>query len=877
MKQFIKYLAIIASVLILTACGSNSKENPGSSSSTTIPSGGLIDDTTSGSSSSGSNDAADNLGYKIINATAFVTISEPSTQYNLKLQVVKNDFAVSGKTFTLKAFDNPNDKYGTFSSISATTDAQGYATFSYTSPAALSDINGSSRTLEVISNESEDNVTVELSQKFVLTFNAKSQDDNDDTNTTTEESSLVFKNATTPLTVTNVETKYTFKVQLIDSETKFAVSGETVTLQTFENQFDKYGAFTSLSATTDALGYATFNYTSPKDINLTDLELTAVLVSAPDIVQPFVIKFDEDAIDNNQEEEVDKPFIVIANSSKAITLTSNSQQESISVRVFSSENAPYSEGSVKVALPDKITTGVDVGSFESYSVGITNGVATFNYTGPQNLSELINSGDSSSVFKFYHEANPTQKESTTVTYSPTSDEYIPINYSLEVTSEDGEFTMGIPNKEKTFSIVLKDDKGDNVAEDKMVSINVQSQNSYVGKLLNNGIEVPSLSKTAQNPVSFVVRTNLKSGLIPIKIEATVKDPNNENETRTYSKTINIIVYSGPPTAMSISYVGVEQDGERAKYVERYAVTATDAYNNRVNTAPSVATGAIVGYAVDGSTNPATTPIEQQKQIYYGKGEANASITPTVTGNESLFKITPTVGQEGFNYIDEANDKLVIFGEGYLYEALGKWDFEKLSNTELLLKDNYFGAYRENLYYAIGHNYRQDPCRNDGTEYVGSASVSADTPQLDEEGTAIIEFSYDYHLTGKDIMLWVNLNGYQADTDTTTRIGESKKVTLRGNGLISEPTDGYKIDANLEGNVRFTIWHESAPEYYRNAHFGWQVTSSTTCEGYSIVDTTNNYDARSCNNNGVGYIEFYIPKQLEDCTFNIEKILASREF
>ncbi|MEA2027391.1 MAG: hypothetical protein U9N49_00240, partial [Campylobacterota bacterium] len=632
MKQFIKYLAIIASVLILSACGSNSKEDLGSSSSTTIPSGGLTDDTTSGSSSSGSNDAADNLGYEIMNATSFVTISEPSTQYDLKLQVVKNDFAVSGKTFTLKAFDNPNDKYGTVSSMSATTDAQGYAVFSYTSPAILSDINGSSRTLEVISSESEDNVTVELSQKFVLTFNAKSQDDNSsDSNTTTEENSYIFKNATTPITVTNVETKYTLKVQLIDNNTKFAVAGETVTLQTFENEFDKYGEFTSMSAQTDALGYATFNYTSPKDINLTQLELTAVLESAPEMIQPFIIKFDEDAIDNNQEEEIDKPFIVVTNSSKEITLTNNSQQESIGIRVFSSENAPYSEGSVKVALPDKITTGVDVGSFESYSVGITNGVATFNYTGPQNLSELINNGDTSSVFKFYHEGNPTQKESTTVSYSPTADEYIPLNYTLEVTSEDGEFTMGIPNNEKTFSIVLKDDKGDSVAQDKMVSISVESQNSYVGKLLNNGVEVSSFSKTAQNPVSFVLRSNLKSGLIPVKIEATVKDPNNENETRAYSKTINIIVYSGPPTAMSISYVGVEQDSERAKYVERYAITATDAYNNKVNTAPSVATGAIVGYAVDGSTNPTTTPLSQQQRLYFAyDDDANGSITPTVT-------------------------------------------------------------------------------------------------------------------------------------------------------------------------------------------------------------------------------------------------------
>jgi len=876
MKKIIDYFLIVAITLALSGCGSNSKEDP---SSATLPdtssSGGLVTDDTTGGSTGSTSDTTvvSSPEYTFINPTTPLTVTQANTAYKLKAQLIQYQHPVAGQVVSLKAFKNPFDKYGTFASMSATTDDKGYFTFEYTSPSDLSAINGNIIKFESVLYYEETNTTFkELTQDFLVTFKT-------DANTTTggvidnnvsDQESYSFINATTPLEIVEAETSYNIKVQLIANG--FAVTDEIVTLKAFANPNDQYGTFGAISTQTDALGYATFKYTSPKDMELVDgklLNLTAVYVDG-NLTQDFQLKFDK------KEAVVvsEKPFVVIPNSSKNIELTNNSQQAVIAIKVYAGEtNSPYSQGNVLVVLPAKIVNGVDIGSFEAYSVPVVNGEATFRYTGPQNLQALIDSGDSSSVFKFYHDADPANKKEMSVTYKPTSD-YVPINYTMEISSEDNKFTMGIPNQEKSFSIVVKDDAGNDVAKASMTSFEITIQNIFVGKLISNGQEYSTLTLENENPITFNVKTNTKSGLIPLRVVATFVDAN--GVTRRLEQTVNVTVYSGPPTAMSISYVGVEHDEARGKYIERYAVSATDAYNNKVNTSPGVATGAIVGYAVDGSA-PSAVETASTKRLYIAKNDTQKGTINPLGGGLATFSV-PVDGQNRFQYIDESNDKLVLFGEGYAYEALGKWDFSRLSNEVLELQDTYLGVKRSELFYAVGHNYRQDPCRSDGSEYIGYAQVDSNGSMLDSEGTAIVTFGYDYHLTGKDIMLWVNLTGYQADTDQTTRIGEAKKVTLRGNGLYSEPSDGYTVSKGETANVGFSIWHEKVPEFYRNAHFGWGIEPGSTC-AYEIIETSNNYDARACiAEYGAAFISFKLTAPADkDCTFNITRINVSTEF
>jgi len=864
MKQYIRYFVIALSFFVLSACGSNSKEDPvvsgSSSTTTTTSSGGLGTDTTSGTTTNQDTTVVDSAEYTFINASTPTVISNAATEYTLKVQVIQNQLPVSGQTIQLKAFKNPNDQYGTFAAMSASTDAQGYAYFIYTSPSNLIAVNNNIIKLEAIleysgtttDGNTSSAITKELTQEFILSFQVS-----DGSIPDTNGSSLTFLNASTPLEIVESETQYTMKVQLVDNG--FPVSGKEIQLKAFSNPNDQYGSFASMSAVTDNQGYASFIYTSPQDIgpvNNTTLTLTSVLAEDNAMKQTFELSFNKtDAVVVSE-----KPFVVIPTSSKEVELNSNSQQSIININVYAGEtNSPYSSGKVNVVLPAKIVDGVDVGKFESYSVDVVNGVATFTYTGPQDLQALVDSGDINSSFQFYHEEDATNKQVMSVIYNPTSD-YVPVNYTLEVSSQDGsDFTMGIPDKQKTFSIVLKDDQGENVPKIQITSTQITVQNTFVGKLILDGTELGTGSTVQENPTTFNIKTNTVSGIVPIEVVINFTDAN--NISRTMSKTINVTVYSGPATAMSISYVGSEIEEAKAKYIDRFAVTATDAYGNQVNTTPALATGSIVGYAVDG-TAPSATETSSTNRLYFAKNDiSKATITPI--GNDKATLTVPNDGSNRFQYVDPNNDKLVLFGEGYTYEALGKWDFSLSSNYLLELKDDYLGTQRDNLFYTIGHNYRQDPCLSDGTEYVGYAQIESEGSKLDSEGTAIVTFTYDYQLMGKDIMLWVNLNGYQADTGKVVRIGDAKKHTLQGLGL-SASTDPVAVKAGQTKTYKFHIGHNGADLGYKNAFF--KPYYDTTCTSVTTISTSNSSDARSCDNDGFAYIQYAITAGEEDCTF-----------
>jgi len=645
----------------------------------------------------------------------------------------------------------------------------------------------------------------------------------------------------------------------------------------------EYGTIENSAVVTASNGRATFDYTGPSDITPligTSKNVTFIYQENNQSIRSssnISFKFTSNNGGNDENASKITPIVVINNDYREINLTDNSQAQDIEVNVFrSGTNTPYTNGNVTVSLPNKVLDGVDVGSFDKYTVKVgENGKAIFHYTGPQNLKTLIDSGDKNSTFKFYHNDNPTQIATSTVIYAPKSG-YVPANYILSTSSSDNNYTMNL-NKLKTFTVYLKDDKGNLISDDNITSVKIESKNTLVGKLIDssNNSEVDQLSfenSDATNKINFPIQTHTHSGLLPIKITVTFKDAN--NETKTLVKIMNLVVLSGPPTAMSISYAGVEQNKTIAKYIEKFAVAVTDKYNNPVNTTPMISTGAIVEYAVDGSSSDGKRTTTSPR-LWHGRFDSNKGKLVPIGNNKAQFESNSS---NTFKYVDPYNDRLVIFGSGYSYEALGKWDLDSINDSVLDLKDSYFGEERKGLYYAIGHNEREDLCSDDARKYVGTMKAQNGEYQLDSNGHALLEFEYDYHLTGKDIMVWANITGYQADDNKTGRIGTAIKHTLRGNGLISLPENGYSLDKNQTAVVSFSIWHKNAPEQYRNAKFGWDVKGGSTCK-WTVVDSSNYYDARSCyGTNGRTYIKFRLQSPPDKgCTFNITHILPSGEF
>jgi len=829
--------------------------------------------------------------YHFFNAKNIV-VTEALEEQEITVDLVdNNNHPVVGKDVKITVI--PSD-FGSITPATARTNAAGRAVFRYIAPRDLSKENGNSTTITFSFTDENGNTIAPATANIDIQAGG-----------IVVGTAYAFINESNTI-IEHGGQKTDVKVQLIYNGVP--VSGKEVSMLAFDK---KYGdILNGYKVRTDNGGYATFVYVAPTtldDVNATTINLTMQFnEGANHLESNATIIFSEttDSIEGN----VTLPIVVIPSNLREITLDSNSKTIDIVIRVYK-DISPYKQGKVKVELPEKVLNGVDVGSFDAYEVEVNDqGMATFRYTGPSNLQALINNNDTESIFKFYHVENAQDKQEMRVLYQLPQNPHITRNYEIDIITS-GDFSMGIPEKEKTFNVLLKakDGAGNNadLNKEQITKITVETTNSTIAQILDtsNNTLVDSLELMADNNSPFILISKKLSGLVPVRITVEFSDANGDPQT--ISTIVNVRVFSGPPSAISISYVGTGQDSIRAKYIEKFAISATDEYGNRVNTKPNITLGAIVGYAVDGLE---ATKIESHntRRLFYGKssidnGSANGEIK--ALGDKDVktteFEDNTAARTDVFQYVNaEGNntDKLVIFGTRKNYEAMGKWDIELGGdNHTLTLQDNYYGIDRSDLSYAVGHNYYQDQCRQDGREWVGS--TDSETYQLDEEGTVVISYKYDYHLGGKDALVWVNLDGIQPDTGKKTRIGEVNKAPLRTAGLTKTPTAGFKLAKGTSAAVTFKIWHENAPERYRNAHFAYDVKSGSTC--YSREIASSNYlDARTCNNvilgdddnnastppvafgNSFGgtYVSFYLEAPLDkDCTFDLENITVSSEF
>jgi hypothetical protein len=801
-------------------------------------------------------------GYAFFNVNTPIDVTQPGTRYEIHAQLLKDGDPVGGATVRLQPFE---EEYGTVEAYSVVTGQNdGYARFGYTSPQSLP-ASGTTKTLTLyFEDENGTRIETEVLLRFGSTPGVAP-----DYNLTS---------VTTPVIVQQANELIEISAIVVDKN-NVPVSGHQVSITALSDP--KYGTIIS-AATVESSdnGRVSFTYQAPADLapvdgNETNVELI-LQEDSYNVTRTVTIKY-QAAVEANAS----KPIIVIPQQERDINLTSNSQVVEMHIQVYDdTTNAPYTDGKVKVKLPDEVLDGVDVGSFDAYEVDVdNNGQAVFTYTGPQDLNYQIDNNHTSAIFRFVHSDNANSEGTVTVHYTPDSD-YVSAEYVLDLVSEDGNFTMGLES-EKKFAIYLRDIANDVLIDSAdILELNVTTKNYAVGKL----VETTSGSVTdkltfagddAQNGKNFYLKTETVSGLVPLEISVLFKDRNGVSTT--LSVVMNVTVFSGPPTAMSISYVGFRQDQENAKYIEIFNVTVTDAYNNPVNTRPYISTGAIVEYAVDG-TSPTGERNSTSPRLWHGFAkDANGNLLDTLgklekIGTDEAQFVSDVVNT--FRYIDLDNDKLVVFGPGYVYEALGKWDITAVTNSDgtLELRDNYYGSTREQLGFAVGHNNRRDLCSEDAREYVGN--MKSTTYQIDSDGHATIEFEYDYHLTGKDIMVWVNLSGYQADNDQTGRIGEAIKHTLRGAGLNTQ--DSYTLQPGETRVCHFRIHHENAPEWYQNGHFGAAVTGA--CTVLNIVDTSNAYDARECINGGVAFLDLNVTNQgIEACTISLDGVAVSPEF
>lgn len=516
--------------------------------------------------------------------------------------------------------------------------------------------------------------------------------------------------------------------------------------------------------------------------------------------------------------------VILSTTEKTISL--NNEVVNIDVTVIDEKNNPFEGGNIKIVYPNDVRVGRDIGYFENSTVAVKNGKANFTYTAPDD----ININSTNIVFGFYHDSKPSEIKTYTIKLTPQEKQIILSSYKINNIFENNE-AMGLESS-KLLNFFVNNSKDVLVDDTKMQSFKISILNPTLGTLEDTlGNVGASLTIKDKNSVTVNIKSNKISGIIPIEVEAVFADENDDNQS--LSKVYNIIVLSGPPSAMSLSYAGTTPAEERAKFVEKWILTVTDKYNNLVNTNPAVSIGMIVGYA----KSSATTKPNSANYLYYPPSKGG-------TLNKTVFTAQDSV----FGNVDQTNEVLVTFGNGYTYDASGKWDINTNTNTKTLdLVDNYDGSKTSNLGFAVGHNYRQDASL-EGVEWVANAYPQSGNYIVDETGSMAVNIEYDYYLTGKDVVLWVNLVGMH--NDTTVRIGEAKKITLRGNG-ISPDIESCNVPAGGTNNCKFCAIINDTIEYYRHARFSAipiseyittsivseaKITDNVSCITYSATNT-----------------------------------------
>jgi len=543
--------------------------------------------------------------------------------------------------------------------------------------------------------------------------------------------------------------------------------------------------------------------------------------------------------------------VILPISTKEVTL--NSEIVNISVTVIDDKNNPYSEGLVKIVYPDDIRQGRDIGYFTTSSVAPINGVANFVYTAPSDLS--VNT--SNLVFSFYHDSNPTATLPYTITINPENNQVVLTNYELRTANPD-DVSMELETS-KVVSYTVYDDNNQQLLDTDIISMVITSLNPDIGILEDTyGNSGPSLTVTDKNNVTINIVSNTKSGIVPIKVDASFVDVNDENQTLT--QVFNMLVLSGPPSAISLAYAGTTQASDRAKFIEKWIVTVTDRYSNKVNSNPAISMGMIAGYTK--SSDPAVG--NEGNYTYYNPGSAT-----TLDATADTF----TSHVNTFGNVDDSTDILVLTGTGYKYPALGKWDISKIDDSTLSIIDDYDSNNTTELGFAVGNNQREDTC-NPGVKWIANVYPESGKYIIEDTGTLAISVEYDYYLVGKSTMLWVNLVGIQHSTNETIRIGEARKVTLRGLGLEST---GLSFGQGFLGTTRFFISISDTVEWYKNANFGYFVEVTGDGNTYTVPETSMNNGITSCIEGGVAYVDVNITASASAGTIEIKNILPGSEF
>ncbi|MDA3946586.1 MAG: hypothetical protein PF439_07910 [Helicobacteraceae bacterium] len=547
-----------------------------------------------------------------------------------------------------------------------------------------------------------------------------------------------------------------------------------------------------------------------------------------------------------------------------INLTQNSESRQLVLKVWDRDNAPVTSGSISVRYPSEVLNGTDVGTLNPVKTAtIVDGKATFDYTGPSDLSGLVADNITSATFIFYDAANESTSASVTVNYTPdtTTPPAVLTSYTVSFVNSTGAVTTALENTE-VFTLSVTDDQGNLVAGTD-VNATITSNQPNLAKFLDeNGTEVTSLSFVEKNPSTLRLKTYQKAGLADFGIQLQIRDVNGAVGDKNVTKMVTI--FSGPATAITIHYANTELITNYMIFSENMVIRLADKWDNPVNTHPKIYVGGIAGYK--------GTPITPS-----GVGNdylIDNTLTATMSADPLGAKLTVASGIDLSGIALDGNDILMTYGADYKFHASGKWDIDSVVGLDIFLTDTFNSTTPVGeMAFAIGRNYRNDLCTPD--KYILNVDSGDGTYEVNSDGVAIVSMTYEPKAVGQTIMMNVNVLGMVNELGEEMRLGEIEQHTLRGHGMVN--AGSYSVAASSSGTVVFgPIQLVDTSDFLRSARFSYLAEATGDVNATCISSSDNKadqYSTTSCQS----WISCSYQAGASGGSINIKNMILGSEF
>ena len=530
--------------------------------------------------------------YSLVNETN-LTVTVANTDYPLSIMLIDKATGVGvvGKMVTIATIGN---SYGKVSPASVSTDASGTATFTYTSPSALS----------------------KTSTKTTIRFT----DDNN--NTIVKEVNIEIKPAggttgfkiakvTSPIVIDTNSQQKEIIVTVVDSTNNVPVKNKTVQISSIEQGYGDI--ITSTTVQTDDSGRAVFRYAAPSDISVLthDSNITLYLMENNNIVDSQVTHL---TFQPKAGVQVNQIYI----QPSILNVQTNSKDYRVKITALDKNN--YGVVS-HFKIQNPVNGNFDKPEFDTDS----SGNAELIYTAPRDITAVQDKN-----ITVTDTVSQKSEQFLLKFIQPTAIEKF---YELELSttntvSVDGHTLLGI-------NIHKVGDKNTLILSSDVKDVNLTIKHINLLRFDNNDTEVNYSGEASK---SYSIYAQNLSGVAIVQARATIF---NGVKNVTITQNFPIVVMSGPLASMSMFHVSSELNITSGLYSDLYTIHAVDKYGNPVREGttlhPSLINGVKVKKDGTGKIVPGSLTTFEDNASFIGvNSNDRLIIMPSATKSDNIY-------------------------------------------------------------------------------------------------------------------------------------------------------------------------------------------------------------------------------------------------